>query len=147
MVRFDLAYGKGTTTVEVPEENFAGTLALARCPASISPERSPRRGGVRLDDRSGRAIPTGRQGRRRGHRPHEEDTHATRVSLVWEHLKRRVAREDVTLLVATGTHRASTDDELEKMLATFAASSVSSSTTVIVTRSRSARARGGRRSS
>jgi lactate racemase len=36
--------------------------------------------------------------------------------LLWERLKTRVAREDVTFLVATGTHRASTDEELEKML-------------------------------
>jgi len=36
--------------------------------------------------------------------------------LVWERLKDRINREDVTLIVATGTHRASTDDELERML-------------------------------
>jgi nickel-dependent lactate racemase len=36
--------------------------------------------------------------------------------LVWERLKDRMDREDVTLLVATGTHRAPAEDELERML-------------------------------
>jgi len=36
--------------------------------------------------------------------------------LLWERLRDRVAASDVTFLVATGTHRAPTDEELETML-------------------------------
>jgi len=35
--------------------------------------------------------------------------------LIWRHLRSRVRRDDVTLLVATGTHRAPREDELEAM--------------------------------
>lgn len=117
MVRFDLAYGRGKTAVEVPEENLVGTL---------DPRPMP---GVQLPQAFDEAWrqPFGTEDPvasfQRGDRVVVVVTDHTRKTptrlvfpLVWDRLKDRVRRDDVTLLVATGTHRSPTEEELEAML-------------------------------
>lgn len=117
MVRFDLAYGRTSVAVDVPERNLIGTLA-ARPMAGLD---------LSCAFADAWAHPFGMNDPAASFRHGESVvvvvTDHTRKTptrlvfpLVWDRIKDRVAREDVTLLVATGTHRPSTDAELEKML-------------------------------
>jgi nickel-dependent lactate racemase len=117
MVRFNLAYGKTSVAVEVPQENLLGILA----PRPMAGVDLPQAFAEAWAHSSGMADPAA--GFRRGETVVVVVTDHTRKTptrlvfpLLWERLKEYVRREDVTLLVATGTHRASSDEELEKML-------------------------------
>lgn len=117
MVRFDLAYGKTTLPVDVPEEALLGVLdarPMVGAPLSRAFDEAWRH-PLGMGDPAALF--------RRGESVVVVVTDHTRKTptrlvfpLVWDRLKERVAPESVTILVATGTHRPSTDDELEKML-------------------------------
>ncbi len=117
MVRFSLPYGTTTVGMEVPEANLLGTLTPLPMPAVDLPsafeEAWTRSFGV--------AEPLASF--RRGETVAVVVTDHTRktptrlvLPLLWRKLKEKVHRDDVTIIVATGTHRASTEEELERML-------------------------------
>ena len=117
MPTFDLAYGKENVRTDVPSNAFAGVLE------GTSPPRIPLRRA--FDEAWNRPIGMGDpvQLIEPGERivvvitDHTRPTPTREVfPLLWEKIRGRAAVEDVTLLVATGTHRASTDEELESML-------------------------------
>ncbi|MEW5825300.1 MAG: nickel-dependent lactate racemase [Candidatus Bipolaricaulota bacterium] len=117
MANFELAYGRGFVSLEVPDRNLAAVLEPRAMPTvelrqafraawdsphgMIDPASTLRRGAslVFVVTDHTRRTPT-------------RDV----FPLVWERLVDVVEPQDVTLLVGTGTHRASTDEELERML-------------------------------
>ena len=123
MPTFDLAHGRGTVTITVPQDTCIETLEAAPTspvllrqafdrawnqPFGLGPVESPaelfkpgERVVIVVNDHT-RPTPT---------RP--------LLSLLWERIRGNVAAEDVTLLVATGVHRPSTEDEIETMLGDF----------------------------
>ena len=117
MPTFDLAYGKERVRIDVPSDDSDG----------VSEETPPPRISLRraFDEAWNCPIEMGGPAEliEPGERVVVVITDHTRPTptrevfpLLWEKINRRVAVEDVTLLVATGTHRASTDEELESML-------------------------------
>ena len=116
-VRFNLAYGKSIVPIDVPSANLLGMLA----PRPMESVDLPKAFAQAW------ANPFGMKDPAAAFRPGEtiaivvtDHTRKTPTRLIfpllWDRLKDRLDRDDVTLVVATGTHRASTDDELEKML-------------------------------
>jgi nickel-dependent lactate racemase len=114
---FDLACGKGTVSIDVPEAHLAGVLE----------GRSMPRVALRHAFDEAWAQPIGMGDPAELLQPGERLTivvndHSrptpTRdlLPLLWERIGGRVDADDVTVLVATGTHRASTDEELDAML-------------------------------
>ena len=117
MARFDLAYGHTTVEIDVPDRNLAGVLAprpsakvdlreafaaawRAPCGLSSPLDRfaSARSVAVVVTDHT-RATPT-----------------QALLPLLWERIRPVASSSRVTLVVATGTHRAPTGAELERML-------------------------------
>jgi nickel-dependent lactate racemase len=114
---FELAYGRGTVTIDVPSKNLADVLEGTPMP------RVPLRQA--FDEAWSQPIGMGDPAElfTPGERVVVVVTDHTRPTptrklfpLLWDKIGGTVAHEDVTLLVATGTHRAPTDDELEAML-------------------------------
>jgi len=114
---FDLAYGKERVRIDVPSDVFDGVLE------GTPPPRIPLRRA--FDEAWSAPIGIGDPAEilEPGERVVVVITDHTRPTptrevfpLLWEKIRGRVAKEDVTLLVATGTHRAPTDEELESML-------------------------------
>ena len=120
MARFEFDYGQEKLSFEVPDDNLLSVLEPKPAPAvplerafaegwegaigSVSPEGLFRRGqrvAVVVPDHT-RAVPTRKL-----------------LSLLWERLKGRVRAEDVTVVVATGTHRPPQEEELSHMLGEF----------------------------
>ncbi len=117
MVQFSLAYGKTDVVVEIPERNLLGTLA-PRPMAAVDLSRAFAEAWARPA-----GMPDPAAGFHRGQSVVVVITDHTRKTptrnlfpLLWARLQEHIARVDLTLLVATGTHRAPTEDELEKML-------------------------------
>ena len=117
MTTFELAYGQETVTIDVPSKNLDGVLEGRPTP------RIP----LRQAFDEAWSNPTGMGNPAEVLKPGERVvvviTDHTRPTptreifpLLWEKIRSAVAVEDVTLLVATGTHRAPTEEELEKML-------------------------------
>jgi nickel-dependent lactate racemase len=114
---FDLAFGKERVRIDVPSDVFDGVLE------GTPPPRIPLRRA--FDEAWSAPIGIGDPAEilEPGERVVVVITDHTRPTptrevfpLLWEKIRGRVAKEDVTLLVATGTHRAPTDGELEDML-------------------------------
>ncbi len=116
MARIELPYGKGTVLVDVPDRNLVGILE-----GSSPPE-------LRLEEAFDEAWthPIGIADPASLVKPGEKlvfvVTDHTRptptrtiLPLIWERLRSHVRAEDVTVLVATGTHRRSSDEELDRM--------------------------------
>ncbi|MEN6369453.1 MAG: nickel-dependent lactate racemase [Thermotogota bacterium] len=116
MPRFDLAYGRTAIPVDVPDRNLIGVLEprsapkIDLCDAFDAAWRSPRG----LSDPLTRLTPgasivlvvT----------DHTRPTPTKEIlPLLWERIRTRVSASNVTIVVATGTHRAPTDAELERM--------------------------------
>jgi len=120
MAHFDLAYGQGTISFEVPDGNLLSVVepkpadpvpleqAFAEAwehPIGVeSADEVVRRGEqvvVVVPDHT-RAVPT-----------------RALLALLWGRLKAKVRLEDVTIVVATGTHRPSREEELARMLGDF----------------------------
>ena len=117
MPTFDLDYGKERVRIDAPSTVFDGVLE------GTPPPRIPLRRA--FDEAWNRPIGMGDpvQLIEPGERlvvvitDHTRPTPTREVfPLLWEKITGRVAVEDVTLLVATGTHRAPTEEELESML-------------------------------
>lgn len=117
MTTFELAYGQRTVTIEVPSKNLAGVLEGK--PTLRIPLRQA------FDEAWSDPIGIGDPAEifKPGERVVVVITDHTRPTptreifpLLWEKIRAIVAVEDLTLLVATGTHRAPTDPELEAML-------------------------------
>lgn len=117
MPTFELAYGQRTVTIDVPSKNLDGVLQGTPTP------RIPLRQA--FDEAWGDPIGMGDPAEvlKPGERVVVVITDHTRPTptreifpLLWEKIRATVAKEDLTLLVATGTHRAPTDPELEEML-------------------------------
>lgn len=117
MRTFELAYGRGTVTLDVPSKNLDRVLEGTPMP------RVP----LRQAFDEAWTHPIGMTDPAELFKPGERVvvviTDHTRPTptrevfpLLWEKIGGTVVREDVTLLVATGTHRAPTDEELEAML-------------------------------
>jgi nickel-dependent lactate racemase len=120
MARFELAYGKGAIGFEVPDERLL---------AVVEPMPSPT---VPLEEAFFEAWnhPIGVEAPqilfRRGHKltivvPDHTRAVPTQelLALLWERLRPGLRPEDVTVLVATGTHRPSREEELSRMLGVF----------------------------
>lgn len=116
MPTFDLAYGRDTLRIDVPADVFGAALDAA--PLPDAPLRSAFedawRNPIGMEDPAAILTP--------GERVVVIVTDHTRPTptrelfpLLWEKIRPNVAAEDVTLLVATGTHRAPTDGELEDL--------------------------------
>jgi len=116
MARMELPYGKGTVLVDVPDRNLAATLE-----GSSAPE-------VSLEEEFARAwahpIGTADPAKiiRSGEKlvfvvtDHTRPTPTAKLLLlIWERLCSHVRAEDVTVIVATGTHRRSSEEELDGM--------------------------------
>ncbi len=117
MPTFELAYGRGTVKIDVPPERVAGVLEGRPTPRIPLPRAFEQA----WSDPVGIGDPL--EILKPGERVVVVITDHTRPTptrevfpLLWEKIRTTVAREDVTLLVATGTHRAPTDAELEAML-------------------------------
>jgi len=117
MPTIELPYGRTSLAVDVPDENLIGVLTER--PMPVEPLES-------LFDRAWRK-PEGVGDPAAIFRPGEsivfvvsDHTRPTPTKdllpLVWERIRATVSPEDVTVLVATGTHRPTTDDELSGML-------------------------------
>lgn len=117
MATFELAYGKSSISLDVPDRNVRDVIE----------PRPMRRVALAEAFREAWNAPLGMTDPaahvRRGDRVVFVVTDHTRktptrdvLPLVWERLASTIDAGDVTILVATGTHRASTDDELERML-------------------------------
>ncbi len=117
MVRIHLAYGRTTLPVDVPDRNLAGILEPERV-AKIDLSEAfdvAWRHPFGLSDPAARLAP--------GKSlvlvvtDHTRPTPTKEIlPLLWERIRALVASSDVTIVVATGTHRAPTDEELERML-------------------------------
>jgi len=120
MARFEVAYGQGTISFEVPDGNLLSVVepkpadpapleqAFAEAwehPIGIeSADVVVRRGervAIVVPDHT-RAVPT-----------------CDLLALLWGRLKAKVRPQDVTIVVATGTHRPSREEELARMLGDF----------------------------
>ncbi|MCX6093825.1 MAG: nickel-dependent lactate racemase [Candidatus Bipolaricaulota bacterium] len=116
MPRFDLAYGRTTIPVDVPDRNLIGVLEPRSVPkvdlrdAFDAAWRSPRGLSDPLDRLvSGRSLALVVT-------DHTRSTPTKEIlPLLWDRIRARVSASDVTIVVATGTHRAPTDAELERM--------------------------------
>jgi nickel-dependent lactate racemase len=117
MARIQIPYGEGTVEVTNPDLNLIGVLQGAGAPevdlADVFAEA--------WDNPIG--IPDPARRIRPGEKvafvvtDHTRPTPTRRLlPLIWERLRGRVREEDVTIVVATGTHRRSSDEELETML-------------------------------
>jgi len=114
---FELAYGKGTVPIEVPPERL-GAVLEAKAGSPIPLRQAFDRAWsepIGIDDPAAVFRP--------GDRVVVLVTDHTRPTptralfpLVWEKIRSTVRAKDVTLLVATGTHRSPTEQELEGML-------------------------------
>jgi len=114
---FDLAYGRGSVTIDVPSNVFEGVLEGA------PPPRIPLRRA--FDEAWSSPIGMGDPAElfEPGKRVVVVITDHTRPTptrdlfpLLWERIEGKVVADDVALLVATGSHRAPTDEELDSML-------------------------------
>jgi len=120
MARFVLAYGRGEIAFQVPDENLftvvepkaAPVVPLAEAfaaaweaPVGIeSPDALFHKGervAILVPDHT-RAVPV-----------------RELLALLWERLRDRIAPGDVTVVVATGTHRSPREEELERILGGF----------------------------
>ena len=117
MTTFELAYGQETVTIDVPSKNLDGVLEGRPTP------RIPLRQAFEEAWSNPTGMSNPAEALKRGERVVVVITDHTRPTptreifpLLWEKIRSAVAVEDVTLLVATGTHRAPTEEELEKML-------------------------------
>jgi nickel-dependent lactate racemase len=117
MPTFELAYGERTVTIDVPSKNLDGvleakpTLRIALRQAFDEAWSDP----IGIGDPAEILKP--------GERVVVVITDHTRPTptrdifpLLWEKIRGKIANDDVTLLVATGTHRPPTDPELETMV-------------------------------
>jgi len=117
MSTIEIPYGKSFVTVDVPSENLIGVLEGVPTPAPslTSAFAEAWEEPIGLDDPAGLLRP--------GESVVFVVTDHTRrtptgdlLPLIWERVRSTVAAEDVTLLVATGTHRSPTAEELDAML-------------------------------
>jgi len=117
MPTLELAYGRRTVTISVPSKHLDGVLEGK--PTPRIPLRRAFDGA--WSDPIGIGDPS--ELLRPGESVVVVITDHTRPTptreifpLLWEKIRATVAVDDLTLLVATGTHRAPTDEELEAML-------------------------------
>ena len=117
MARYSLPYGTGALSIDIPEECVSGVLAGRGFPKvplgdafddawqqPFGPidavrEIEPGQSVVVVIPDHTRAVPTRQI-----------------FEHLWEKMRASVSRDQVMLLVATGTHREPTDEELERML-------------------------------
>ncbi len=112
-----LPYGEGDIEVDVPDRNLIGVLEGKRVAVPDLAQEFARAW----------ANPIGIDDPAAGFHPgemvvfivtdHTRPTPSREIlTLVWARISSRVRREDVTIVVATGTHRAPTDAELDRIL-------------------------------
>ncbi len=117
MANLRLPYGKGAVELSIPDRNLLG-IVEGKEAERIEFEQAFRdawESPIGLDDPAAFFHP--------GESvvfvvtDHTRSTPTRKVfPLVWERIRTQVRPEDVTLLVATGTHRSPTEEELEGML-------------------------------
>ncbi len=117
MTRFNLAYGEATVSIDVPKRHLGGVLD-GRAMPSVS---------LRQAFHDAWTHPIGVGDPAAMFKPGEklvvvvtDHTRATPTRelfpLLWERIRGTIAQEDVSLLIATGTHRAPTEEELDVIL-------------------------------
>ncbi|MDD5263616.1 MAG: nickel-dependent lactate racemase [Candidatus Bipolaricaulis sp.] len=117
MVRIHLAYGRTTLPVDVPDRNLAGILEPRRIAKTDLSEAfdAAWRHPLGFSDPATRLTPE--KSLVLVVTDHTRPTPTNQIlPLLWERIRARVASSDVTIVVATGTHRAPTEEELERML-------------------------------
>jgi len=112
-----LPYGRGTVELSIPDRNLLGIVEGKEAERIEFDQafRDAWESPIGLDDPAAFFHP--------GEKVVFVVTDHTRrtptreiLPLIWERISSRVRREDVTLLVGTGTHRSPTEEELEGML-------------------------------
>ncbi|MHB1989103.1 MAG: nickel-dependent lactate racemase [Acidimicrobiales bacterium] len=112
-----LAYGEGSIGLVVPEDRTS--IVSPSHPRPVPDEKAAVRAALRHPVRGPCLSELGRPGMSLaiaicdGTRP---QPHRLMVSAILEELSTTIASEDVVVIVATGTHRANTADELQTML-------------------------------
>jgi nickel-dependent lactate racemase len=117
MAIVELPYGTKTVRLDVPDGNLIGVLegrAAPRVPLEVAFAQAWEN-PIGIDNPS--AIV------HRGEKvvfvvtDHTRPTPTRQIlPMIWDRIRERVRPEDVTILIATGTHRAPTEDELASML-------------------------------
>lgn len=117
MADLRLPYGKGVVELSIPDRNLLG-IVEGKEAERVEFEQAFRdawESPIGLDDPAAFFHP--------GEKVVFVVTDHTRATptreifpLIWERISSRVRREDVTLLVGTGTHHSPTEEELEEML-------------------------------
>lgn len=117
MASIELPYGEGLVKVEVPDRQLIGVLEGKDAPRVALKEAF----AEAWEDPIGIGDPA--MAVQPGEKVAFVVTDHTRptptrdlLPLVWERIRERVRPEDVTVLIATGTHRPPTEDELGKLL-------------------------------
>lgn len=116
MARIKLPYGKSLVEIDVPEDNLAGILTGKHAPGQT----------IERAFEHAWKNPIGIENPAQLIRPGErvvfvvtDHTRSTPIreifSLLWERIHTNVRPDDVVLIVATGTHRPPTKEELEAM--------------------------------
>ena len=117
MADLQLPYGEKTVPFSIPESNLLGVLEGKEAPTIELAQEFDRawRNPIGIDDPETVFHP--------GEKVVFAVTDHTRstptreiLPLIWERIFSRVRRDDVTIIVATGTHRSPTEEELEAML-------------------------------
>jgi nickel-dependent lactate racemase len=117
MRQISLLYGREGRTVDLPEDNLIGILEGKEAPTVELAQEFDRawRNPIGIDDPEAVFHP--------GEKvvfavtDHTRSTPTREVlPLIWECISSRVRRDDVTIIVATGTHRSPTEEELEAIL-------------------------------
>ena len=112
-----LPYGEGDIEVDVPERNLIGVLEGKKVSVPALEQEFARawENPIGIDDPTADFHP--------GESvvfivtDHTRPTPTREIlPLIWDRISPRVRREDVTIVVATGTHRAPTDAELDALL-------------------------------
>ncbi len=112
-----LPYGRGERTVDLPEHNFVGILEGKEAPTVELVQEFDRawRNPIGIDD-PGTVFHPG-ESVVFAVTDHTRSTPTREIlPLIWERIRDRVRPEDLMIIVARGTHRSPTEEELEAML-------------------------------
>jgi len=112
----ELPYGRGTIALDVPDASLAATLEGASVPEISLETAFDEAWAHPIGIADPAAIVQPGEKLALVVTDHTRPTPTVRLlPLIWERLCSRVRPEDVTVLVATGTHRSPTEEELERM--------------------------------
>jgi nickel-dependent lactate racemase len=117
MADLQLPYGEKTVSLSIPERNLLSVLEGKEAPTVELVQEFDRawRNPIGIDDPETVFHPGAKVVF--AVTDHTRSTPTREVlPLIWGRISSRVRREDVTIIVATGTHRSPTEEELEAIL-------------------------------